>query len=118
MTADFVKQFQVMSLVMNPPPVDGVLGVSVDNPLLCVSIIDPNNAPPYTYQWQQGSGAQPGVSFETPTSPCTYFGPLALDTYYSVVMTVTNANGDSATLSFAVVSTNDLPVVYAGPNIS
>jgi hypothetical protein len=60
----------------------------------------------------------PGVSFKTPTNSCTYFGPLALDTYYYVTITVTNALGDSVSLTFSIVSTNDLPIVYAGDSVT
>src|SRR5271170_2378164 len=70
-----------------------------------------------TRDWSSDVCSSDLVSFETPTNACTYFGPLSLDTYYYVTITVTNAHGDSESLTFALVSTNDLPSVYAGPNV-
>jgi hypothetical protein len=116
MTSDFAKQYQVMSLIVTPTPVDGVVAVNSENPLLCVAVIDPNNAPPYTYQWTQGDSAPPGATFETPTSSCSYIGPLSLEASYPITITVTNAQGDTASLTFTLTSTNDVPIVNAGSN--
>ena len=95
-----------MSADITPvPDVNGDVIVVAPNPAFTATPIDPDNAPPYTYLWEQQPVADPMVSIGTPNASSTILGPLVAGNVYYLRLTITNAQLTKFVKSMRVFAT-------------
>lgn len=103
---DRLKQFHLMSATLSPAPdLAGDVSVPAGTPTFSVVVIDPDNAPPYTYLWEQQPVADPTALLGTPAAASTPFGPLLIGHVYYLRVTVKNAQETKFVKSMRVFAT-------------
>ena len=103
---DRVSYASVMSLTVTPAPdVTETINLpsGTTSVLLTVSVLDPDAASPYTYEWTQAPFVNVGVSFSTPAATSTTLSTLTNGSVYYVRIKVKNANDNEAVRSFRIV---------------
>ena len=100
---DRVKQYHQMSAMLTPSPdVNDVIHVVGTSVVLAATILDPDNAVPYQYKWEQIPIADVNALFGSSAAATTTFGPLISGYTYYITLTVINSQETKMTKTFRV----------------